>query len=247
MADKGKGFFITFEGGEGSGKSTQARLLGELLRSAGLSVLLTREPGGTDMAERIRSLLVCGEPEALSSTAEALLNYAARDDHLRRRIRPALRQGRVVISDRFMDSTRAYQALAGDCPQRLVDALERDVVGETVPDLTFIMDIDPETGLARAGGRLARDARQVAETPEMAHHRSSPEVTGAGSTGCEDRFERFGLAFHQRLREAYLTIARAQPHRCVVIDAARSVEAVAEDIARIATQRLQQSGVLQTA
>ena len=239
MAGEGSGFFITFEGGEGSGKSTQARLLKDLLEESGLSVLLTREPGGTDMAERIRALLVRGDPDALSSTAEALLNYAARDDHLRRRIRPALRQGRVVISDRFMDSTRAYQVLAGDCPVRLVDALERDVVGETVPDLTFIMDIDPEMGLARAGRRLAQDATDNKGLPA-----AQADAALSHDSGSEDRFERFGLAFHKRLREAYLTIARAQPQRCVVIDAGRPPEQVAAEIARITTARLRKAGLL---
>ena len=206
------GFFITFEGGEGGGKSTQVARLAERLRGVGANVLTTREPGGTDMAERIRALLVRGETDALSSTAEALLNYAARDDHLRRVIRPALATGKVVISDRFMDSTRAYQGYAGDCPISLIDALERDVVGETVPDVTIILDIDPEEGLRRTHARAG-------ELPLPAPER-------------EDRFERFGLDFHRRLREAFLRIARENPERCVVIDAARPEEEVAADVWR---------------
>ena len=204
------GLFITFEGGEGGGKSTQMARLAERLRDAGLEVCTTREPGGTEMAERIRALLVTGETDALSSTGEALLNYAARDDHLRRVIRPALAEGKVVISDRFMDSTRAYQGYAGDCPLSLIEAMERDVVGETVPDRTIILDIEPEEGLRRT---LARAGALPLPEPE-------------------DRFERFGLDFHRRLREAFLRIAQENPDRCVVIDAARPEDEVTADVWR---------------
>ncbi len=206
------GIFITFEGGEGGGKSTHARLLAERVCRLGRVAHLTREPGGTDSAERIREILVKGEPEALSSTAEALLNYAARDDHLRRLIRPALAAGEVVISDRFMDSTRAYQAYAGDCPPALLEALEREVVNETIPHRTLILDLPPEEGLRRAGRRLR-------ELP-------------LGKGGEEDRFERFGMAFHERLRAAFLRIARENPDRCVVVDATRPLREVAEDVWR---------------
>ena len=206
------GLFISFEGGEGGGKSTQVARLAERLRRAGRAVVTTREPGGTEMAERIRELLVTGETDALSSTGEALLNYAARDDHLRRVIRPALERGEVVISDRFMDSTRAYQGYAGDCPLSLIEALERDVVGETVPEMTIILDIDPEEGLRRSRARTG-----ALPLPEAQR---------------EDRFERFGLAFHRRLREAFLRIARENPDRCVVIDAARPEDEVAADVWR---------------
>ncbi len=208
-----RGLFITFEGGEGGGKSTQVKLLAQRLREeVRRAVLTTREPGGTEMAERIRALLVTGEPETLSSTAEALLNYAARDDHLRRLIRPALAAGKVVISDRFMDSTRAYQGYAGDCPLSLIDALERDVVGETVPDMTIILDIAPEKGLSRTRSRMEEQSQTRGER--------------------EDRFERFGLSFHRKLREAYLRIAEENPSRCVIIDAARPPEEVAADVWR---------------
>ena len=213
--------FITFEGGEGSGKTTQVQRLAARLRAAGHDVITTREPGGTEMAERIRALLVTGETDALSSTAEALLNYAARDDHLRRLIRPALAAGKVVISDRFMDSTRAYQVLAGTCPAALVEAMETHVVGDTRPGLTLILDIDPEIGLARAGRRLAETGGRK-----------------AGEGAEESRFERFGLDFHRRLRAAYLEIARAEPERCVVIDAARDPAAVEADIWRAVQERL---------
>ena len=206
------GLFITFEGGEGGGKSTQVALLADRLRGAGFETVTTREPGGTAMAERIRALLVSGEPEALSSTAEALLNYAARDDHLRRRIRPALARGAAVISDRFMDSSRAYQGYAGDCPLSLIEALEREVVGGTVPDLTIILDIDPEVALRRKEAQFGEPA-----LPELAR---------------EDRFERKGLEYLRQVREAFLRIARENPERCVVIDAARPVEEVAADVWR---------------
>ncbi len=213
--------FITFEGGEGSGKTTQVKRLAARLRETGHEVITTREPGGTEMAERIRALLVTGEIDALSSTAEALLNYAARDDHLRRLIRPALAAGKVVISDRFMDSTRAYQALAGTCPMALVDAMETHVVGDTRPGLTLILDIEPEIGLARAHRRLAGSGDRQAD-----------------KGNAESRFERFGLDFHRRLREAYLAIAQAEPERCVVVDAARDPDVVAAEIWRVVQARL---------
>ncbi len=203
-ADMGaKGLFITFEGGEGTGKSTQIALLADHLRQQGHAVLSTREPGGTKSAEAIRKLLVTGETGSLSSTAEALLNYAARDDHLRRVIRPALARGEIVLCDRFMDSTRAYQAYAGDCPAALVDTLEREVVDGTRPHLTLIFDLPVETGLSRAAART--------------------DDKGLG----EDRFERFGAAFHADLRSAWQRIAREDPQRCKLVDATGSIGEVA--------------------
>lgn len=189
------GLFITFEGGEGAGKSTQILRLSEYFKAQGKDVVLTREPGGTQGGEVIRNLLVNGEPGKWSSTAEALLNYAARDVHLVEIIRPALRVGKVVLCDRFMDSTRAYQGIAGDCPPSLIDELENNVVGTTRPDLTFIFDLDPAVGLARA---MLRGA------------------------GLEDRYEQRGLAFHQKLRQGFLEIAKADAKRCVVLNAALS-------------------------
>jgi dTMP kinase len=193
------GVFITFEGGEGTGKSTQIRRLADYFSALGRPVVLTREPGGTATAEALRTLLVNGDPGSLSSTAEALLNAAARDSHLREVIRPALERGDTVLCDRFMDSTRAYQGVAGDCPLALIDALEAHVVDETVPDLTFVFDLDPVVGLQRARQRLQ---------------------------GGEDRYERKGLAFHQALRGGFLDIARADPGRCVVIDAAAGIDVI---------------------
>ncbi len=211
-----EGLFITFEGGEGAGKTTQISRLAGRLRRAGRETLRTREPGGTPVAEAIRALLVTGETDSLSSQAEALLNYAARDDHLRRVIRPALAAGKVVLCDRFMDSTRAYQAYAGECPLSLVEALEQAVVGGTLPDLTLIFDLEPGTGLARAGSRRG----------------------GAGAP--EDRFERKGARFHARLREAYLRIARENPGRCALIDASRPPEEVEEAVWRAVRAKLEE-------
>lgn len=193
-----RGLFISFEGGEGAGKSTQIRLLAEHFQGQNRNVVLTREPGGTAMAEAIRNLLVNGDPGSMSSMAEALLNSAARDSHLREIIRPALARGDVVLCDRFMDSTRVYQGMAGDCPLPLIDDLQTHVVGETIPDLTFIFDLDPEVGLQRARQR--------------------------GQAG-EDRYERKGMAFHQNVRDGFLTVAKVAPERCVIIDASLPIEA----------------------
>ncbi len=193
------GVFITFEGGEGTGKTTQIARLAAYYRKQGRDVIATREPGGTAAAEELRILLVNGEPGKWSSTSEALLNYAARSEHLRELIRPALLRGQTVLCDRFMDSTRVYQAMAGDCPVALITALETAVVGSTHPDVTFIFDLDPAMGLARAAQR---------------------------GSGLEDRYERKGLAFHTALRQGFLSIARDQPDRCVVLDARKPVDDV---------------------
>ncbi len=193
------GFFVTLEGGEGSGKSTHAALLAERLAGTGREVVVTREPGGSSDAERIRGLLLGGETERWSPIAEALLNYAAREDHLKMTIRPALTRGAAVVSDRFMDSTTAYQGYAGGVDLGLLRSLERAIVGNDRPQLTIIFDLDPVLGLERA--RL-RDP-------------------GRHKTGGSDRFERKGLDFHLRLRAGFLEIARAEPDRCVVVDAAR--------------------------
>lgn len=201
------GQFITFEGGEGTGKSSHARDLAEALRKAGRTVVLTREPGGSPGAEEVRSLLVTGAVKRWSADAESLLNYAARDSHLRETIRPALARGDLVLCDRFMDSSRAYQGFAGGGDLALLDLLERTIVGATRPELTLILDVEPELGLSRAKGR-------------------------GGAAGVEDRFEKKGLAFHHKLREAFLDIAARDPRRCRVIDSSRPYEAVAADIWR---------------
>ena len=198
------GRFITFEGGEGSGKSTQIRRLAERLQAEGASVRVTREPGGTPEAEAVRALLVSGDVQRWTAKSEALLNYAAREQHLEQVIRPALAEGRTVLCDRFMDSTRAYQGHAGGCDMAFIDALEKAIVGTTRPHLTLIFDLDPEQGLARAHAR--------------------------GDAVAEDRYERKGLAFHRKLREGFLDILRRDPKRCRLIDAAQDVDAVADDV-----------------
>lgn len=198
------GHFITFEGGEGSGKSTQIRRLAARLEGAGHKVLVTREPGGTPEAEAVRALLVSGDVARWTAKSEALLNYAAREQHLDQVIRPALSRGETVLCDRFMDSTRAYQGYAGGCDQGFIDALEKAIVGGTRPSLTLVFDLDPAIGLARARSR--------------------------GDAVAEDRYERKGLAFHQRLREGFLDILRREPKRCRLIDAGQDIEAVSDDV-----------------
>ncbi len=177
-----RGFFITFEGGEGTGKSTQAARLVDRLKATGREVVATREPGGTPGAEAIRALLVRGAADRWSPVSETLLMNAARRDHIERVIAPALERGAVVVCDRFADSTRAYQGVAGGAPSGLVEALETAVLGETRPDLTLIFDLAPQAGLARAAGRA----------------------------GGETRFEAKGAAFHEALRAAFVAIARAR-------------------------------------
>lgn len=199
-----RGRFITFEGGEGAGKSTQvARLAARLTVNVG-APLLTREPGGSEGAESIRNLLVTGSTDRWSSLSETLLIFAARDDHLRRVIRPALDAGRWVICDRFSDSTRAYQGAAGGVSRVLISSLEAEVIGDNRPDLTLMLDVPVETGLERA---LARG-------------------------GAEGRFEAKGLAFHQRLRTEFADIARAESERCALISADGSQDEVADRIWR---------------
>jgi dTMP kinase len=197
-----QGRFITLEGGEGAGKSTQARRLGERLTARGQRVVVTREPGGSPGAETIRALLVTGEADRWSSVTETLLMYAARRDHIERTIAPALAAGAWVVSDRFADSTRAYQGAGGGAPASLIQALERHVLGETRPDLTLILDLPADVGMART---LARNH-------------------------AETRFEAKGEAFHQRLRDGFLAVARVEADRCVVIDAGQDVDAVAAAI-----------------
>jgi dTMP kinase len=209
------GLFVTLEGIDGAGKSTQARLLGERLCIAGHEVVLTREPGGAPGAEEIRRLLVEGAPGRWSPETEILLFTAARRDHVERVIGPALARGAVVVCDRFVDSTRAYQGDGG--LRDAVDRLHEMMIG-TDPDLTLILDMEPEAGLGRSDRKAA--ARTVQGQP------------------IEDRFERRGTAFQAEMRRAFLAIAAAEPGRCRVIDAARPVEAVAEEIWRAVGERL---------
>jgi dTMP kinase len=193
-----RGRFITFEGGEGAGKSTQLRRLATRLTAAGHEVVATREPGGSPGAESIRDLVLNGAADRWSPVTETLLMYAARRDHIERVIRPALERGAWVVCDRFADSTRAYQGAAGGTDPQLIAALETFILEEVRPDLTLIFDFPPEIGLARAAAR----------------------------PGAEMRFESKGMAFHERLRAGFLAIARAEPDRCAVIDAQGDMEAV---------------------
>jgi dTMP kinase len=208
------GKFITFEGGEGAGKSTQAKFLRDALTSYGINVLVTREPGGSPRAEAIREVLLSGKAKRFGSLAEALLFYSARDSHLELTIRPALQRGRFVISDRFLDSTRAYQGAAGGVSIDVLNAFERIVVGETRPDLTFILDLPPEEGLRRAKARAEENSESI------------------------DRFEIMKLSFHEDLRREFLRIAKAEPQRCVVVDTTQPREDVAELIWNTTVDRL---------
>jgi len=199
MAQRGR--FISFEGGEGAGKSTQLRLLSTRLEESGREVRVTREPGGSPGAEDIRKLLVEGEPERWTPLAETLLFLAARADHVTRIIEPALAGGAWVLCDRFADSTVVYQGAGRGLGVERVRSLQRQV-GALSPDLTFILDIDPFDGLRRTHKRGA----------------------------AENRFERFDAGFHARLREAFLQIAREETQRCIVVDAARAQDIVAEEL-----------------
>jgi len=199
------GGFITFEGGEGTGKSTQVRLLVERLRTAGSAAIATREPGGSPRAERIRDALLSGAVRPLGPVAEALMFSAARLDHIGVTIRPALERGTFVVCDRFIDSTRVYQGTLGHVDAALLARLEQVVVGDVWPDLTLVLDLDAATGLARAGARRGADAPA-------------------------DRFEREGGDFHDRLRRGFLDNAEREPERCLVLDASRPPDELARTI-----------------
>jgi dTMP kinase len=207
-----RGRFITFEGGEGTGKSTQAALLTQRLRQMGIGVVLTREPGGSPGAEIIRHVLLSGAAKSLGPDAEAILFAAARADHVRATIEPALGRGRWVVSDRFADSTNVYQGTLGKVDPRLLGGLHRVTVGTLKPDLTFILDVPAEIGLERASKRR-------------------------GEAGA-DRFEGESLEFHEKLRDAYLHLAAGEPNRCVLIDARDPQAAVATRIWDTVAKRL---------
>jgi dTMP kinase len=207
-----QGRFITFEGGEGSGKSTHARLLADRLNSLDIDVVLTREPGGSAGAEIIRHILLSGIAKPLGAETEAILFAAARDDHMRATIRPALAAGKWVICDRFIDSTRVYQGALGNVDAKLIRSLERVTVGDDMPDLTFVLDVPATVGLARATRRRGQ------------------AVT--------DRFEAESIEFHQELRMAYVAIVEAEPKRCIIIDGRAPREVVADRIWTTVEQRL---------
>jgi dTMP kinase len=206
------GKFITFEGGEGTGKSTQASLLAARLESYGLGVLLTREPGGSPGAEIIRHVLLSGAAKPFGPEVEAMLFAAARDDHVQVAIAPALAGGKWVVCDRFADSTRVYQGTMGNIDGRFLRALERVSLGDLMPDLTFVLDVPVPLALERAA------LRRRGAIP--------------------DRFEAEDVEFHEKLREAYLGIAAAAPERCVLVDASTSKEAVAKRIWETVNNRL---------
>lgn len=207
-----RGRFITFEGGEGAGKSTQIRRLAESLEADGIRTLVTREPGGTPGAEVLRHLVLSGMGKLFGADLESMLFAAARDDHVQRVIAPALAEGVWVLCDRFADSTRVYQGKLGKVDPRLLDALERVTIGDLRPDLTLVLDVPVEVGLERATARRGAEAA--------------------------DRFEAEGVAFHQRLREAYREIVTENPDRCVLVDADADAETVAARIRDVLKVRL---------
>jgi dTMP kinase len=199
-----RGKFITFEGGEGTGKSTQAAMLALRLEALGLGVLLTREPGGSPGAEIIRHVLLSGAAKPFGPDVEAMLFAAARDDHVRCAIEPALAAGKWVICDRFADSTRVYQGTLGAVDRRLINSLERVSIGDLSPDLTLVLDVPVDVGLQRTAARRGD---------------SKP-----------DRFEAENTQFHEKLRDAFRALAAEEPQRCVIIDAAAAKEKVAKQI-----------------
>lgn len=212
-----KGVFITLEGGEGTGKSTQVKMLGAALSAAGVDAVLTREPGGTDQAERIRNLMIQRDAGNFDPLTEAMLMMSARREHLVNRIWPSMEQGKWVVSDRFVDSTRAFQGYGMGLDQGLIDRIYSMIAGEFQPDLTFVFDIDAEKGLSRSLKQLA--------------------VTADKNESTEDRYERMGVPFHSRLRQGFLEIAKRFPNRCVIIDAAQDIATIHGQILKIIEKR----------
>jgi len=211
-----QGFFISFEGGEGTGKSTQMALLAAHLREKGREVVVTREPGGTKGAEAVRHVLLSGAAETYGTLMEVLLFAAARADHVDEVIAPALQAGKIVLCDRFIDSTRVYQGGAGydGCVSSSAIALfEQAAIRGIKPDLTFILDVPASIGLSRARKRRPGDE-------------------------AEDRFEREALEIHEKRRQIFLAIAAQEKHRCIVINAAREVTVIARDIALLIEKRM---------
>ncbi|MCS7268453.1 MAG: dTMP kinase [Geminicoccaceae bacterium] len=206
--ERNRGRLVTFEGGEGTGKTTQLERLATFLEARGVSVVRTREPGGTQGAEAIRALLLDGAADRWSARSELLLFAAARQDHLEKVIEPALAAGSWVLCDRYLDSTRVYQGIAGELGLAFVDHLQSTVLGFRLPDLTVLLDLPVEHGLARR----SRDGRAT-------------------------RFEQKGTSFHERVREGFLELARREPERFLLVDADRAVDAVAAEIARTVAAR----------
>ncbi|WEK06004.1 MAG: dTMP kinase [Candidatus Devosia phytovorans] len=213
--------FITFEGGEGVGKSTQIKRLQQKLQESGIEVVRTREPGGTPKAEAIRSFILQGRSEKWGPGAEAVLFAAARYDHVTQLIAPNLRNGVWVLSDRFHDSTRAYQGLTGGVDDKLIEGLESMALDGNTPDLTIVLDMDPEDAFKRVAERAIEDGLQ--------------------QTG--DRFEKEELDWHKKLRDGFLAIAKANPERCTVLSAAQSEDALETAIWQTVSQRFPELGV----
>ena len=215
---KAQGKFISLEGGEGAGKTTQIKMLADTLKAAGFDPVITREPGGAPGAEMIRSLLVKGDIDRWQPMTEALLHFAARLEHVRETIAPALEEGQWVVSDRFSDSTIAYQGYGHDLGQETMARLHELVLGGFQTDLTLILDIPVEAGLARAGKREAGKIE-------------------AGESAGEDRYERMDLNFHRRLRDGFLDIARRNSERCLIVDADQAPDQVHTLIREIVQNR----------
>ena len=207
-----RGHFITFEGGEGSGKSTHAATLAQRLKEAGIDIVLTREPGGSPGAEIIRHIILSGIAKPLGAETETILFAAARDDHVRSTIVPALQAGRWVICDRFIDSTRVYQGILGKVDGKLIRGLERVTVGAAMPELTFILDVPATIGLARAKSRRG--------------------------AGVADRFEEESVEYHEHLRQAFLALAKLESKRCIVVDGRAPRDVVADRIWAAVSERL---------
>ncbi|MFD1197240.1 dTMP kinase [Brucella gallinifaecis] len=212
------GLFITFEGGEGAGKSTQIGLLAEHLRTLGLDPLITREPGGSAGAEAVRHVILSGNAESYGPAMEALLFAAARADHVDQLIRPALAENRIVLCDRYIDSSRAYQGVTGNLDPTYMAAIERIAIDGTLPDLTIILDIPAKKGLSRANKRRGSDVA--------------------------DRFEKEAIAVHEARRQAFLSIAKAEPDRCAVIQADRPQATISANIIGIVDELLKKRGLL---
>ncbi len=204
-----RGLFITFEGGEGAGKSTQIKRLAEVLEARGLDVLVTREPGGSPGAEAVRHVLLSGAAEPMGLPMEAILFAAARSDHVEQVIRPAVEQGTIVLCDRFMDSSRVYQGMATGLSKEFLSELEHVTVNGMIPDLSLILDLDPEEGLRRAAARRE---------------------------GPADRYEKEALALHKKRREAFLSIQKKEPKRCKIINAGDEPDLVAKSIMKAVTE-----------
>lgn len=211
------GLLITFEGGEGAGKSTQILALADHLRAQGFEVIVTREPGGSAGAEAVRHVILSGAAETYGPAMEALLFAAARSDHVDQKIRPAIEAGQIVLCDRFIDSSRVYQGISGNLDPQFMQSVERIAIDGTMPDLTFILDIPADKGLARAGLRRG--------------------------TEVADRFEKETIATHEARRQAFLAIAASEPQRCKVIDADRTVDEISAEIAALADAALKQRQV----